>query len=370
MPYFIHMEIFGLSILLLCFLVTFQLLFVGFFLITHPKGKKQANVILGIIFLLFSWNMADLTLQISPFQVNLGLFNSIDDTFFTVFGPLFFTYAKLVIYKNYKIGRSFWIHLLPYFVSTITFLFINTYGGTPGSLWVRYALSTGMYLHFLVYLALGYRLILNYRSIIKDQFSKVDDINLNWLSNTLKMMAVLVIISFSHNFIFFSGNEYVYGISFMILLAFIFYFVNSVILKALRQPEIFAGIEQITTKKYVGSNLTGEEAERYRRHLVEILETEKHYLNPKITIQDLAEKLGTSSKVISQVINQSFDKNFFDFINSYRIRDAQDILKHSTDKKLTILEVMYQVGFNSKSSFNAAFKKVTGQTPSAFRRSF
>ena len=59
---------------------------------------------------------------------------------------------------------------------------------------------------------------------------------------------------------------------------------------------------------------------------------------------------------------------FFDFINAYRIKEVQNILKESTDDKLTVLEAMYQAGFNSKSSFNTAFKKETGLTPTEFRK--
>ena len=96
--------------------------------------------------------------------------------------------------------------------------------------------------------------------------------------------------------------------------------------------------------------------------------TEKPYLDPKFSLSDLSEKLSISTKHLSQVINQSFDQSFFDFINAYRIQEVQQILKESGNDKVTVLEAMYQAGFNSKSSFNTAFKKVTGQTPSEFRK--
>jgi AraC-like DNA-binding protein len=146
------------------------------------------------------------------------------------------------------------------------------------------------------------------------------------------------------------------------------YFVNRVILKALGQPEIFAGIEQDSILKYAQSNLTKEQVHLHKERLTEILKIEKLYRDPQINIYDLARRLGVPSKTLSQVINQSFDKNFFDLINSYRVSEAQKILKESLDKKLTVLEVMYSVGFNSKSSFNTAFKKVTGKTPSEYRK--
>jgi AraC-like DNA-binding protein len=152
-----------------------------------------------------------------------------------------------------------------------------------------------------------------------------------------------------------------------LLLIFIFYFVNKVILKALYQPEIFAGIAQNETTKYQGSSLAPEQIEESKKQLVALLDDKKSFLDPQVSISDLSEKLSVSTKHLSQVINQSFNKSFFDFINSYRIQEAQRILKNSKDDKLTVLEVMYQVGFNSKSSFNTAFKKETGQTPTEFR---
>jgi AraC-like DNA-binding protein len=157
-------------------------------------------------------------------------------------------------------------------------------------------------------------------------------------------------------------------VTLVLLLLFIFYFVNRVILKALRQPEIFAGIGQNETARYQGSSLTAGQLEEYRQKLLTLLRTDKPFLNPQVSLSDLSEKLSISSKNLSQVINQTFGKNFFDFINSYRIQEVQHILNDSRDDKMTILEAMYEAGFNSKSSFNTAFKKETGQTPSEFRK--
>jgi AraC-like DNA-binding protein len=152
------------------------------------------------------------------------------------------------------------------------------------------------------------------------------------------------------------------------LLIFIFFFVNKVIFKALRQPEIFAGIAQNETSKYLGSNLTPGQIEQYKKQLLVLFSSEKLFLDPQVSLADLSEKLSVSTKHLSQVINQSFNKSFFDFINAFRIQEVQQILNESKDDKLTVLEAMYEAGFNSKSSFNTAFKKETGQTPSEFRK--
>ena len=73
-------------------------------------------------------------------------------------------------------------------------------------------------------------------------------------------------------------------------------------------------------------------------------------------------------KVLSQVINESLHQSFFDFVNRYRIEEAKQQLTHPEDEAITILEILYNSGFNSKSSFNTLFKKYTGLTPTEFRK--
>jgi len=70
---------------------------------------------------------------------------------------------------------------------------------------------------------------------------------------------------------------------------------------------------------------------------------------------------------LSQIINESKNINFYDYVNSYRISEAKDLLSSNCDK--TILEILYEVGFNSKSAFNTAFKKFTSVTPSKYKLS-
>lgn len=91
-------------------------------------------------------------------------------------------------------------------------------------------------------------------------------------------------------------------------------------------------------------------------------------MNADLTMQDLSEKMQLPTKVISQVINQESGKSFFDFINTYRCEEAKKLI-NSSDPRVTILEILYEAGFNSKSSFNKEFKKLTGSTPTEYRKS-
>ena len=98
------------------------------------------------------------------------------------------------------------------------------------------------------------------------------------------------------------------------------------------------------------------------------METEKPFLIPELTLNQLAEKVSIPPRSLSEVINSIFHQNFFDYINSYRIQEAKQLLMNSNDNK-TILYILLEVGFNNKSVFNNAFKKHTGMTPTQWKKS-
>jgi AraC-like DNA-binding protein len=135
------------------------------------------------------------------------------------------------------------------------------------------------------------------------------------------------------------------------------------LLKGLHQNEIFLGASRIA----VTSTVESEENESLLQKLREHLSKNKPFLEPELTLNLLAEQMQISPRQLSTLINMELGKSFFDLINSYRIEEAKRILRESQDTKLTVLEVMYEVGFSSKSSFNTAFKKYTGITPTAFK---
>jgi AraC-like DNA-binding protein len=146
-----------------------------------------------------------------------------------------------------------------------------------------------------------------------------------------------------------------------------FVFAFLIVYKGLKHPELFYDISFESEKiKYEKSALTKDESLQHLDILKDYMIEEKPYLQPDLSINNLAETLNISSKILSQVINENLNQNFFDFINSYRIAEAKQKLS-DLEKKITVLEVLYSVGFNSKSAFNAAFRKHTGTTPSEYK---
>ena len=103
--------------------------------------------------------------------------------------------------------------------------------------------------------------------------------------------------------------------------------------------------------------------------LKQYMADQKPYLDPSLTIQELANQINIPVRDLSVLINHHMDQHFFDFVNEYRIQKAMNILKDHSKDDLTILEILYEVGFNSKSSFNTSFKKYTRLTPTEYRNS-
>lgn len=124
-------------------------------------------------------------------------------------------------------------------------------------------------------------------------------------------------------------------------------------------------MKQAVTIRYQQSRLTFEQKEIYLHLLKTEMTDQKPYRNPTLTIQDLSDQLAVPVKDLSQIINESFQQNFFDFINSYRINDAKLMLKNHPEK--SVLEILFDSGFNSKTTFNRVFRIQTGLTPSAYR---
>jgi AraC-like DNA-binding protein len=144
----------------------------------------------------------------------------------------------------------------------------------------------------------------------------------------------------------------------------------------IRQPEIFFYDsppqkelnEPGTKKKYAGSTLTFELAQKYAAELVTIVQNQKIYLNSELKLVDLAEKVTIPPHHLSQVINEQLQKNFSDFINEFRVRELKERLLSDKYKHFTILAIGLECGFNSKAAINSIFKAYTGISPSAFRK--
>jgi AraC-like DNA-binding protein len=154
------------------------------------------------------------------------------------------------------------------------------------------------------------------------------------------------------------------------------------VLKALQTPELFRGISsnmQLVKDLNADSIENNSNEEKVKENSINIKKLErldtfmienKPFLDANLTLYDLSEQIDIPSKDLSLLINRDLNQHFFDFVNGYRIRMAMDILKDPSKKAFTVLEILYEVGFNSKSSFNTAFKKYANLTPTEYRKKY
>jgi AraC-like DNA-binding protein len=142
----------------------------------------------------------------------------------------------------------------------------------------------------------------------------------------------------------------------------------------LKQKEIFSdsGNEPFVTKhnlkKYSGSGLKEEESKIYSLKLRTYMDTNKPYLNPDLNLPQLAKEIDIPSHYLSQVINENFGLNFFDFINRYRVDEIKAKIVDPDFNNFSILGIAFESGFNSKSAFNRVFKNIAGKTPSEYKK--
>jgi ligand-binding sensor domain-containing protein/AraC-like DNA-binding protein len=121
-------------------------------------------------------------------------------------------------------------------------------------------------------------------------------------------------------------------------------------------------------EKYSASTLESWKSQRYLQKILNLMEEEKPYRDPEITVEKLSKLLAVSEKHLSQILNENLQLNFNNFINKYRVEEAQRKIVDPKEKDFVILKIAYDVGFNSKSAFNAAFKKFTLMSPSEYRK--
>jgi AraC-like DNA-binding protein len=125
----------------------------------------------------------------------------------------------------------------------------------------------------------------------------------------------------------------------------------------------------ISISKYRKSSLNEASKLKILDRIILELEKNQYFLDNLASLSELAKKIGESPHHVSQVINEKLDQNFFELLASYRVEEAKKILWGDKKNKITVEEISEMVGYNSKTAFNNAFKKLTGKTPSEFRKS-
>jgi len=359
--------------------ILFVILLLVIFLLSVKTGKKLSNYLMAAY-------LVTMGIQISVFFYHpyfsppLWLEMLRDQTGY-ISQPLILLYTLSVLYDGFQLRwRDLW-HLGSFLVAIAVFtprfyavgeasrrLFYNDYFQQP-EVWFS---SIFGYLQAAAYLIFTFVVLARYRRVLRENYSDASAIKHRWLFQLNVLLVVLWCFSlFKTVFKRLSVSQEMImwvrvGMALLLLS-----FLSWMTLKILLDPSLFRGVDaglkplpQPSSAPTATTIENDEDANRLR----ELMENEQPYLNPELTIAQLAKKLELPVRELSELINQRLDRHFFDFVNDYRIAHAGRLLRDPANEKMTVLEVLYAVGFNSKSSFNVAFKNRTGMTPSAFRQ--
>ncbi|MCI5082231.1 MAG: helix-turn-helix domain-containing protein [Saprospiraceae bacterium] len=252
-------------------------------------------------------------------------------------------------------------------------------------IWYKLVYYGIFFLVFPLYLLASMRLLQEHEHYILTKFSYKENVSLAWLNRFLwgegfVWLGFLLFEVVGHHFLNIFGHDHGFQAAFIILIASIIYlgvyglryqgvFVDR---NASPEPDIARKevvVEKEETARYQSSSLQEERAIAYAKSIKTYMEQERPYLEPRITIGELASRMNIPVNHLSQVINEQFEQNFFDFVNTYRVRAFQQLVQERDLQSFTLLALAYEAGFNSKSSFNAIFKKIADMTPSEYVRS-
>ncbi|MBL7745135.1 MAG: helix-turn-helix transcriptional regulator [Chitinophagaceae bacterium] len=227
-------------------------------------------------------------------------------------------------------------------------------------------------LSFAYYLFITLKAFRTYQSYVKQNFSSTDEIRFDWLRNLLYTISAGVLVFFLFELVGLLNNGITYkfqwyaylGLGIVIYyLSIAGYFTYPRSLQRLHFEPAKESAPKVTNEDIIEAK---PELDKWKQRLLEHMERGKPYLEPELSLADLAKRLNTNTSVLSKVINDGTGRNFNDFINSYRVQEVIQKLKQGEQKTQTLLGIAYDCGFNSKATFNRSFKKVTEKTPKEF----
>jgi AraC-like DNA-binding protein len=325
-------------------------------------------------------------------------------------GPAIFLYIRSLLNPSFtfrKVDRWHFVPGITYILWTIIVAI------TDRLILKRYYLMDGQndpdfdtwyqaigFFSLLIYLVLSLRYYLMYRAFIVQELSFADTVQFKWVRNFLIACFLYFFSTVFLDILRLAGVDIGYQDTwwYYLLFAFIFYYIaisgytHSIEQKKkfeldflrYQMPSLIGGtvsntdgipeeeeasfevlksVEQYESLESAESPITSFWIEKVEKSIVE----EKMYRNPELTLSDLANHLGTNPSLLSKIINRSFGKNFNDYVNQYRVLEVKENLANPANAHLTIMSLAYDAGFNSKATFNRAFKKFTGDSPKTYQ---
>ncbi|SMC67513.1 Helix-turn-helix domain-containing protein [Chryseobacterium sp. YR221] len=361
------------------------------FLLTLKSNKKFPNQLFAGYLFLTALDVSGVFISepILSLLPNLEIFRW---TIILLNIPLFYLYVLSLCYEDFQLKRKHLLHLIPFVIINLILAsgiywtddiekkkFFKHHHQTLEMIIFQYLIE----IQYLLYIIATFTVLKRTRSIYLENQSYSSNLVFKWLFQlTLFFMVVHYFATFKNILRYTDEHQLLTVINgFLEIMALLF--TSWFVLKALKYPEFFRGVDpqlqlindfknktEPKTRSEGKQNIDNSNVNLQIELLNTYMTEKKPYLDPALTMQSLATQMNMPTRELSILINSNMKQHFFHFVNTYRIENAMELLKKHSKKDSTVLEILYQVGFNSKSSFNTAFKKHTALTPTEYRNTF
>ena len=379
-----HIDVFSVFI----FLGIFQGLILSLFFIFKPSPNIKANRYQGLLLLSLSLIFFEVVLNLTGYIVKVLPITYSTAALNLLIGPFLFLYVKrslelpgskkelahfvlpvlYLVYLSFDLIQSNDFKYNTYLLSSNLNLPLREVHSTISNdpLKINNYLDLLMAIQILFYISLSFWKLVKKASQAGTSIFKTNDDVIRSIRNLIFHMCVIILIfiivktTLHGN----AGNIFIglYVAVFTLL-------TTSRVMSSSTYFDLSVSFLDISMGKYRKSSLTEEGKQKILGNIIIEFETQQYYLENLASLSDLAKKVGESPHHVSQVLNEKLDKNFFELLAKYRVEKAKMILNEDHKNRLTIEEISEMVGYNSKTAFNNAFKKLTGKTPSEFRKS-
>jgi len=344
-------------------------------LIFNKNSKSVANKLIGLLVFCFSLMLVEEALEAFEFHRQMPKITGSGFVIELFLGPLTYVYACLLSGRR-SVRKPLIQHLLFPLIANVVylsyhllvsvdehFLFNEKMGWLMG-------VCMAMKIAFqVVYQLLSIIILNNFRKTVSSAETDTALLSLaQWVQRILTMVLVLIPMVF-----LLDGLQVTWPFDSDTLTSFIMIFsIYSVGYLALNYPLVYpreSGVPEVIrtkTRKYHRSALSKEMETQLTEKLRAYMEVAKPYLDPEFTAEQLARAIGTDRHQLSQVLNQSLEQGFYEFVNSYRVAALIKVIESPEGRAENILTMGLEAGFNSKATMNRAFKKVTKTTPLSY----
>ncbi len=344
--------------------------FVFGFLVLEKRENRYANRFLSLTIIC-------MCLTFTPYMLDPSIWHSHRWLAWLPFslsywiGPSFYFYVKTLTHSGFRFGPKQLWHFSPIVLNYLHSIYHLIYSGNHHPYhWFHFTaelLESMAIISILFYMMLSLGIINSYQRNLLENVSNTHKIDLQWAKHIVVVIVgsfaiiliFLVISSGISGMLFFDQwSEYRYAV--LLLYACVLYWLS------------IHGYLQAQTVQFLPSEvpatvLPNDELAEVIRKLDLVMQEQKLFKNPELGLMDLSRTVGLPGRTISEAINSSLNKNFFQYINGYRVKEVQEKLKDPKNAHLKIMSLAYDSGFNSKASFNRVFKSSTGLTPKEYK---